>query len=218
MMEMGAKMQRKQENHEVTKQAISGIENTNNIGLSSPVVENLENELNILLEEQNLALKKGKSRPGLITAKNTAFGLAGGCATFLVSFIAVFICSADVAGLLRSTTNINLSGGQVVPYLFLSSTIMSLVFLVGFAIFASRRQKQLLHDVSSRQRQLEEAIDEQQRSIATETTKHFDLINEGTANQQLAIEKEVEVAKESIKKEISERQEQLDKHYNRVKI
>jgi hypothetical protein len=70
----------------------------------------------------------------------------------------------------------------------------------------------------TRQRQLEEAIDEQQRSIAIETTKHLGLINEETANQQLAVEKEVEVAKESIKKEISERQEQLDKHYNRVKI
>lgn len=178
MMEMGAKMQRKQENHEVTKQAISGIENTNNIGLSSPVVENLENELNILLEEQNLALKKGKSRPGLITAKNTAFGLAGGCATFLVSFIAVFICSADFAGLLRSTRDFDLSGDQVIPYLFLISTIMALIFVVWFAIFTSRRQKQFSLEQSSRQRQLEEAIDDRQKAIEIEITKHISLINE----------------------------------------
>ena len=205
MMEMGAKMQRKQENHEVTKQAISGIENTNNIGLSSPVVENLENELNILLEEQNLALKKGKSRPGLITAKNTAFGLAGGCATFLVSFIAVFICSADFAGLLRSTRDFDLSGDQVIPYLFLISTIMALIFVVWFAIFASRKQKQLSLEQSSRQRQLEEAIDDRQKAIEIEITKHISLINEQTANQKLAVEKELEEAKAFIKKEISER-------------
>jgi hypothetical protein len=219
LVELDVQAQRKLEDLEIKKkQANSEIEKSKNISLSSPAMEKLKNELNTLRQEQNLALTKGKSRLGLITVRNTGIGLGGGCATFLVSFIAVFICSADIAGLLRSTTNIDLSGGQVVPYLFLCSTIMALVFLVGFAIFASRRQKQLSPEGSSRQQQLEEAIDEQQRSIAIETTKAFSLINEQTENQKLAVKQEVEVAKASIKKEISERQEQLDKHYNRVKI
>jgi hypothetical protein len=191
MMEMGAQMQRKQENHEVTKQAISGIENTINIGLSSPVIENLQNELKILLEEQTLALKKRKSRPGLITVKNTGFGLAGGCATFLVSFIAVFFCSADFAGLLRSTRDFDFSGDQVIPYLFLISIIMALIFLFWFAIFTSRRQKRLSLERSSRQRQLEEAIDEKRRLIALETAGQVGLSNEETEDQQHPAEKEV---------------------------
>jgi DNA-directed RNA polymerase subunit RPC12/RpoP len=219
LAELDTQSQRILDNLEIKqKQAISEIENRNNISLSTPTIEKLKNELKLLGQEQDLALTKGKSRLGLITVRNTGIGLGGGCATFLVSFIAVFICSADIAGLLRSTTNIDLSGGQVVPYLLLCSTIMALVFLVGFTIFASRRQKKLSQELSSRQRQLEEAIDEQQRSIAIETTKHISLINDQMVNQKLAVEKEIEAAKESIKKEISDRQEQLQKHYNRVKI
>ena len=186
----------------------------------SPSLDRAASEMAIKRLKEELAEldAQGKKRLGLFTARNTAYGLLGGCATFLVSFIAVFICSADFAGLLGSTTDIDLNGGQVVPYLLLCSTIMALVFLVGFAIFASRKQKILSQEVSSRQRQVEEAIDEQQRSIADQTTKHLSLINEQSANQKLAVEKEVEAAKASLKKEISERQEQLDKHTNRVKI
>jgi hypothetical protein len=132
------------------------------IPLSSPAIEKLKDELKLPGQEQELDLTKGKNRPGLFTVRNTAIGLLGGCATFLVSFIAVFICSADIAGLLRSTTNINFDGDQVVPYLLLFSTSMVLVFLVWFAKFASRKQKQLSTEAASMQRQLQEEIDEQQ--------------------------------------------------------
>ena len=146
----------------------------------SPSLDRAASEMAIKRLKEELAEldAQGKKRLGLFTARNTAYGLLGGCATFLVSFIAVFICSADFAGLLGSTTNINLNGGQVVPYLLLCSTIMALVFLVGFAIFASRKQKILSQVVSSRQRQVEEAIDEQLRSIVDETTKHLGLLDE----------------------------------------
>jgi len=219
LAELDTQAQRKLEDLESEKkQAISEIEKSINVSLSSPAVEKLENELNILLQEQTLALKKGKSRLGLIAVRNTGIGLGGGCATFLVSFIAIFICSADFAGLLRSLRDFDLSGDQVIPYLILISTIMALIFLVWFAIFTSRRQKQLSHEQSSRQRQLEEAIDDQQKAIEIEMTKHISLINEQTANQKLAVEKELEEAKAFIKKEISERQEQLQKRYNQFKI
>jgi DNA-directed RNA polymerase subunit RPC12/RpoP len=127
------------------------------VSLSSPAMENLKNELKLLDQEQDHTLTKEKSHLGFITVRNTGIGLLGGCATFLVSFIAVFICSADIAGLLKSTTNINLVGDQVVPYLLLCSTIMTLVFLVWFAIFASRKQKQLSQEGSSKQRDVEKA-------------------------------------------------------------
>jgi hypothetical protein len=192
---MGTHMQRQQENHQDTEHAIAGIENPNNLGLSSPFVEKLENELNVLLEEQTLAQKKGVSRPGLVTAKNTAIGLAGGCATFLVSFIAVFICSADFAGLLGSTRDLHFSGDQVIPYLFLISTIITLIFLVWFAIFTSRKHKQLMHERSSRQLQLQETIDEKRRLIALETTGRVGLSNDEKEDQQHPAEKQVEEAK-----------------------
>ncbi len=218
LAELDAQAQRKMEDLEIKKkQANSEIKKDKNIALSSPAIEELKNELKSLRQEQDRALTNRKSRPGLFTARNTALGLGGGCATFLVSFIAVFICSADIAGLLRSTKNINISGAQIVPYLFLISTIITIGFLVWFAIFASRRQKRLSQEVSSREQQLDEEIAEQERSIATETTKQAGQINEQTENQKLAVEKEAEAAKESIKKEISERQEQLDQHYKRGK-
>jgi hypothetical protein len=74
-----------------------------NVSLSSPAMENLQIELKLPGQEQDLALAKGKSHIGFITVRNTGIGLLGGCATFLVSFIAVFICSADIAGLLSLT-------------------------------------------------------------------------------------------------------------------
>jgi hypothetical protein len=195
MMEKGAQMRPQKENHQVTNQAISGLENSKNVGLSSPVVEKLEGELNLLLDQQTLALKK--SRPALIIAKNTAFGLIGGCATFLVSFIAVFICSADFAGLLGSTRGFELSGDQVIPYLLLISTTMVLIFLVCFAIFASRRQQRFSRERSSRQLQLQEAIAEKRRLIAIKTTGQAGLSNAETVNQPHPAEKEVASANAS---------------------
>jgi hypothetical protein len=182
-MEMGAQMQSEQEDPQVAKQTISGIQNTNEQASSIPVLEKLENELKDLLEEQTLALKKGETRPGRMIARNTAFGLVGGCATFLVSFIAAFICSADFAGLLGSTRDLELSGDQVIPYLFLISTILAVIFLVWFAIRASRKQKQLSQDRSSRQLQLQEAIDEKRRLIALETARCEGLTNQETTDQ-----------------------------------
>jgi biopolymer transport protein ExbB/TolQ len=195
------------------KQAISEIEKTKNISLSSPTLEKLKTDLNILREEQDLSLKKGNTRLGSLGILNTSMGLVGGCVTFLVSFVAVFFCSAIAAAFQSSLT-----ADKAFGYIFWTSTIVALVFLVGFTIFALIKQNKLSHEVSSRQRQLEEAIDEQQRSIAIETTKHFSLLNEQMANKKIAIEKEIEVAKTFIKKEISDRQEQLEKHYKRVKI
>jgi hypothetical protein len=162
-------MQREQEDTEVAKQAISGIESTNDQGSSSPVLEKLENKLMILLEEQTHALMEGVSRPRRMIARNSALGLAGGCATFLVSFIAVFICSADFAALLGSSRDLELSGDQVIPYLFLISTILAVLFLVWFAIRLSRKQKKVSQERSSSLLQLQEAIDEKRRLIALET-------------------------------------------------
>lgn len=168
-MEMGAQLQTELGKTEIAKQADTGIKNTDDQSPSSSVVGKLENELEILLEEQAFSVKEGESRPGWMIARNSALGLAGGCATFLVSFIAAFICSADFAGLLASSRDLHLSGDQVIPYLFLISTILSVIFLAWFALRLSRKQKRLSLERSSRQLQLQEAIDEKQRLIALET-------------------------------------------------
>lgn len=215
LAELDAQIQRKLENLEIMKkQAISEIEKRM---LSSPSIEKLKNELNTLQQEQSLGQMKGKIRLFSFFVLNTSFGLAGGCVTFLVSFIVVFIVSAVIFAVISPTNNIP-GFYRVFPFMFLTSIIIASIFLVVFAKSASRRQKKLSDEVSIRQRQLEGAINEQQRSIDIETTKHINLVNEQMANQKLAVEKEIEAAKASIKNEIYERQKQLDKHYNRVKI
>jgi len=219
LAELDAQAKIKLEDLEIKKkQAIYEIEKRKNILISSPAIEKMNNELMIIRQERDLALTRGRMRLGFYSVLNTSMGLVGGCVTFLLSFIFVFFSSGLFAVLLRKTTKIDLTGKQVVPYLFLISTIVAFIFLVVFTKFASRRQNKLSQGISSRQRQLEAAIDEQKRSITVETTKHLNQINEQMANQKLAVDNEVETAKALIKQEISERQEQLEKHYKRVKI
>jgi hypothetical protein len=112
-----------------------------------------------------------ETRQSLFTARNISIGLVGGCVTFLVSFIAVFLCSASVAGFLGTFANISFNGKQMIPFFFLSATILAIVFLIWFAVFTARRQQKLSQEVPSRQRDQEQTIAEQQRSDPEESGK-----------------------------------------------
>ncbi len=200
------------------KQSISEIEKRRKEQLSSDAFAKLKNELDILQLERDNAEVKGKVRFGYITALNTSLGLTGGCVTLILSFISLTILLAFIIAFLDAFANIVISAEQIMPFICWGSPIAAIIFMIGYAIFAFQKQKKISQELLSRQNKIKEEIDEKQRTIAIKSEKYLNFINEQAINQKYTVEEEIEEAKTLISNEISERQEQLKKHYNKVKI
>jgi len=199
-------------------QKIFEIEKNRNESLSSPTLENLKRELQSLQDERSDALRKGKTRLGFITTLLTTMGAVGGCVTFILAGFIGFFGSALVVAILEALTPIEIGPDQALSFVLLSSLLVAIVFFIWFMKFSKKKKEKLSQELMSQRSHLEEAIVEQENKIFAETSTHLDLVNDDAKKQRFLVESEFEAKKNSIEKEILERQEQLNKHYKRARI